>query len=154
VNLLHAVSKEEVRNSKNLHIVTRSGTGHDIHTPPQNYQRKKANNFPNPDKEEKIMREALKFFRNATKDQQNPRSRDEDTIQEFLQLLKEKQSIGRLLDLLNILREYKDGQKPTKDANHLSYNNKYYDPRVDLEIEGMMVNQVVVDFGSQVNILP
>jgi hypothetical protein len=74
------------------------------------------------------MREALKFFKNSTEDQQNPRSRNEDTIQEFLQLLKEKHSIGRLLDLLNILREYKDGQKPTKDANHLSYNNKYYDP--------------------------
>jgi hypothetical protein len=71
-----------------------------------------------------------------------------------LQLLKEKHSIGRLLDLLNILREYKDVQRPTKDANHLSYNNKYYDPRVDLEIEGMMVNQVVIDFGSQVNIFP
>jgi hypothetical protein len=71
-----------------------------------------------------------------------------------LQLLKEKQSIGRLFDLLNILREHKDGQKLTKDANHLSYNSKDYDPRVDWEIEGMMVSQVVVDFGSQINILP
>ena len=84
VNLLHVLSKEEVRNFKNLHIVTRLGARRDIHSPPQNYQRKKDNNFPNPDKEEKIMREALKFFRNATEDQQNSRSRDEDTIQEFL----------------------------------------------------------------------
>jgi hypothetical protein len=74
VNLLHAISKEYVRSSKNIHILTRSGTGRDIHTPPQNYQRKKANNLPNPDKEEKIMRESLKFFRNAAKGQQNPRS--------------------------------------------------------------------------------
>jgi hypothetical protein len=66
VNLLNTISKEDVRNSKNIHIVTRSGAGCDIHTPPQNYQRKKTNNFPNPDKEEQIMREALKFFRNAT----------------------------------------------------------------------------------------
>jgi len=86
------------------------------------------------------MREALKLFRNATKDQQNSISWDEDAIQEFFQLLKEKQLIGRLLDLLNILREYKDGQKPNKDENHLSYNIKYYDPRVDLEIKGMMVH--------------
>jgi hypothetical protein len=75
---------------KKLHIVTRSGAGRDIHTPPQNYQRKKANIFPNPDKKEQIMREALNFFKNSTKDQQNSRSQNEDTIQEFLQLLKEK----------------------------------------------------------------
>jgi hypothetical protein len=68
VNLLHEVSEEEVRKSKKLHIVTRSGTWRDIHTPPKNYQRKKANNFPNLDKEEEIMREALKFFKNSTKD--------------------------------------------------------------------------------------
>jgi len=80
VNLLNAVSKEDVRNSKNLHIITRSGIGRDIHTPPQNYQRKKTNNFPKPDKEEQIMREDLKFSKNATEDQQNPRSRDEDII--------------------------------------------------------------------------
>ena len=99
------------------------------------------------------MREALNFFKNSSEYQQSSRKWNEDTIEEFLQLLKEKQSIGQLLELLNILREYKDGQIPTKDANHLSYNNKYYDPRVELEIEGMMVNQVVVDFRSQVNIL-
>jgi hypothetical protein len=73
VNLLHAVSKEEVMNSKNLHIVTRSGAGRDINTPPQNYQRNKANIFPNPDKEEKIMRESLNFFKNSIEDQQNSR---------------------------------------------------------------------------------
>jgi hypothetical protein len=59
-----------------------------------------------------------------------------------------------LLDLLNILREYKEGQRPSKDVRQLSYKNKYYDPRVDLEIHGVLINQVVVDFGSQVNILP
>jgi hypothetical protein len=29
-----------------------------------------------------------------------------------------------------------------------------YDPQVDLEIKGFMIPQVVVDFGSQVHILP
>jgi hypothetical protein len=48
------------------------------------------------------MREALKLFKNSTEDQQNPRNQNEDTIQEFLQLLKVKHSIDRLLDLLNI----------------------------------------------------
>jgi len=31
VNLLHAVSKEEVLNSKNLNIITRFGAGRDSH---------------------------------------------------------------------------------------------------------------------------
>jgi hypothetical protein len=29
-----------------------------------------------------------------------------------------------------------------------------YDPQVNLEVEGFMIPQVVVNFGSQVNILP
>jgi hypothetical protein len=32
VNLLHAVSKEEVLNSKNLNIITRSGAGRDLNS--------------------------------------------------------------------------------------------------------------------------
>jgi hypothetical protein len=58
------------------------------------------------------------------------------------------------LDLLNILREYKEGQRPSKDVRQLSYKHKYYDPQVDLEIHRVMIEHVVVDFGSQVNILP
>jgi hypothetical protein len=49
------------------------------------------------------MREARKFFRISTKEQQNPRSRNEYTIEEFLKLLKEKHLIGSLLDLLKII---------------------------------------------------
>jgi hypothetical protein len=59
-----------------------------------------------------------------------------------------------LVDLINILREYKEGQRPSKDIIQLSYKNKYYDPRVNLEIHGVLINQEVVDFGSKVNILP
>jgi hypothetical protein len=59
-----------------------------------------------------------------------------------------------LLDFLNILREYKEGKRPSKDVRKLSYQHKYYDPRVDLEINEILIKQVVVDFGSQVNILP
>jgi hypothetical protein len=52
----------------------------DNHTPRKNYQINKAKNLPNPEKEEEIIREALKFFRNSRKDQQNPRNLNEDTI--------------------------------------------------------------------------
>jgi hypothetical protein len=94
------------------------------------------------------MKEAIRFFK------KNNGRQNEDIIQEFLQLLQEKQSVGRLLELLNILKEYKEGQRPSKDVRKLSYKHKYYDPRVDLEINEVSIKQVVVDFGSQVNILP
>jgi hypothetical protein len=99
------------------------------------------------------MREALKFFKN-TNQEHHQGKQNEDIVQEFLQLLKEKHSVGRLLDLLNILREYKEGQRPSKYVRQLSYKHKYYDPQVDLEIHRVMIEHVVVDFGSQVNILP
>jgi hypothetical protein len=96
----------------------------------------------------------LKFFKNFNQDQPNKGRQNEDIVHEFLQLLKEKNSVGQLMDLLNILREYKEGQRPSKYFRKLSYKNKYYDRQVDLEIHGVLINQVVVEFKSQVNILP
>jgi hypothetical protein len=149
VNLLHAVSKEEVLNSKNLNIITRSGAGRELNSATLHDQQKRKDSFfPNPDKEEQIMKEAIIFFK------QNNGGQNEDILQEFLQLLQEKQSVGRFLELLNILKEYKEGQRPSKDVRQLSYKHKDYDPRVDLEINEVSIKQVVVDFGSQVNILP
>jgi hypothetical protein len=149
VNLLHAVSKEAVLNSNNLNIITRYGTGRDINnTTLHDQQRRKDSFFPNPDKEEQIMKESIRFFK------KNIGIHNEDIIQEFLQLLHEKQLVGRLLELLNILKEYKEGQRPSKDGRQLSYTHKYYDPRVYVEINEVLIKQVVFYFGSQVNILP
>jgi hypothetical protein len=100
------------------------------------------------------MREALKSFKNDNQDQPNKGRQNGYIIQEFLQLLKEKNLVDRLLDLLNILREYKEGKRPFKDVTQISYKNKDYDPWVELEIIWVLINQEVVDFGSQVNILP
>jgi hypothetical protein len=123
VNLLHAVSKQEVLNSNNLNIITRSGAGRDINnTTLHDQQRRKDSFFPNPDKEEKIVKESIIFFK------ENTGIHNEDIIQEFLQLLQENQLVGRLLELLNILKEYKEGQRPSKDVRQLSYKHKYYDP--------------------------
>jgi hypothetical protein len=99
------------------------------------------------------MREVLNFFRNSNQDQPNRGRQNEDIVQEFLQLLKQNYSVDRLLDLLNILREYKEGQILSKDVRQISYKNKYYDLWVDLEIHGVLINQAVIKFGSQVNIL-
>jgi hypothetical protein len=93
VNLLHAISKEELLNSKNLHVITISSIGWD-NIPLHDRQTRKSSQFPNPDKEEHIMREALEFFINSNQDQPNRGRQNEDIVQEFLQLLKEKNSVG------------------------------------------------------------
>jgi hypothetical protein len=95
VNLLHTVFKQEVLNSKNLHIVTRSGAGRDINNITlQDRQPGKSSEFPNLDKEEKIMREVFKFFKNSNQGQPNKGRQNEDIVQEFLHILKEKHLIG------------------------------------------------------------
>jgi hypothetical protein len=75
--------------------------------------------------------------------------------EEFLQLLKENKSVGFLIDLLNILREYKINKRPVKSVRKLSQDRttSEFDPQVDLEVDGYMIKQVMVDFGSQVNVL-
>jgi hypothetical protein len=64
--------------------------------------------------------------------------------------------VDRLIDLLSILREYKEDQRSVKILCQLSQerHTNDFDPQVDLEIDGHMIKEVVVDFGSQVNILP
>jgi hypothetical protein len=65
-------------------------------------------------------------------------------------ILKEKQLVGRLLELLNILKEYKEDKRTYKNLRQLSQDKILddYDLQVDLEIEGYMIPQVVVDFRS------
>ena len=68
------------------------------------------------------MKESIIFFK------QKIGIHKEDIIQEFLQLLQEKQLVGRLLELLNKLKDYKEGQRTSKDDRQISYKHKYYDP--------------------------
>jgi hypothetical protein len=110
--------------------------------------------FQNKYKEENIIKEELKLFKKYNQDQSNKGRQNAYMVQECLQVLKEKYSTSRLLDFINILREYKEGQRPCKYVRKLSYKHKDYDPRVDLEIHGVFINHVVIEFGSQVNILP
>jgi hypothetical protein len=104
------------------------------------------------------MVEALNFFKNIDQDESNEgrSSMSNTSIEEFLQLLKEKQSIGCLMDLLNILRDYKENQRPTKSVRKLSQyiTTSDFDPQVNLKFDGHKIKQVVVNLGSQVNILP
>jgi hypothetical protein len=94
VNLLHTVPKQEILNSKNLHVVTRSGVGEDIYPDPTSRQRRDRHIYPDPDQQDKLMREAMKFFKNIDQDKINKGEHTniyDMTLDEFLQLLKEKQ---------------------------------------------------------------
>jgi len=59
----------------------------------------------------------MKFIRNIDQYKTNKGGHDnisETTLDEFIQLLKEKQLVNRLIDLLSILREHKEEKKPIK----------------------------------------
>jgi hypothetical protein len=70
VNLLHTVPKQDILNSKTLHVVTRSGVGKDNYLEAPNRQGNKVP-YPDPDKEERIMQEVLNFFKNIDQDKSN-----------------------------------------------------------------------------------
>lgn len=60
-----------------------------------------------------------------------------------------------MIELLNILKDYNEERNQYRNLHQLSQGKHFddYDPQVGLEIDRYMINQVVVDFGLQVNIL-
>lgn len=55
---------------------------------------------------------------------------------EPMELLKREESIGHLVELLNILNDYNEGRNEWKNLFHISQGENLYnhDPQVDLEI--------------------
>lgn len=55
-----------------------------------------------------------------------------------------------------MLKDYNESREKYKNVRQLWQGKQFedHDPKVDLEINGYMERQVVVDFGSHVNILP
>jgi hypothetical protein len=89
VNLLHTVPKKEVLNSKNLHVVTRSGAGQDNYQESSARQMGYRNTYPDPEQEEKLMREVLEIFQKYRPGKKNgSRGRKQNTsdtaLDEFL----------------------------------------------------------------------
>jgi hypothetical protein len=117
--------------------------GEDIYPDPPVRQRGYRNTYPDPEQEEKLMQEAMKFFKNIDQDKSNgnkggQKNTSDTALEEFLQLLKENKSVNHLIDLLNILREYKEDQRPYKNLRQLSQekHTNDFDPQVNLEIDG------------------
>ena len=62
--------------------------------------------------------------------------------------------MAQFIDLLYNIKNKNDTDKQTKSICSLNQKDKNdVDPLVDIEIEGYHVRQVVLDFGSQVNIM-
>ena len=76
-------------------------------------------------------------------------------INELLQLSSQQDVAHHLIDLLNMLKERPQVDRSIKNVYKINHVDKLdFDPQVNLEIEGVLIPQVVVEFGSQVNILP
>ena len=78
----------------------------------------------------------------------------QNTLHELLNLIHKDNSMAQFIDLLYNIRNINDIDKQTKSICSLNQKDKNdVDPLVDLEIEGYHVHQVVLNFGSQVNIM-
>jgi hypothetical protein len=64
INILHTIPKHDILNSNNLHVVKHLGYGEDIYVEPSSLQRGGGNTYPDIKKEEKLMQEEMKIFRN------------------------------------------------------------------------------------------
>ena len=62
--------------------------------------------------------------------------------------------VSQFIDLLYKIKHNNNTEKQTKNICILNQKDKSdADPLIDLEIEGYHVRKVVLDFGSQVNIM-
>ena len=129
-------------NTKTLHIVTWQGTkiGPDN---PQISNIKQTNVYPNPRHEKQTYKEETHVFQDIAWQEDIDNS----------QLIQTDKSISQFIDLLHEIKST-NPEKHTKNICNLNQKDKSdADPLVDLEIEGYHVRQVVLDFGSQVNMM-
>lgn len=77
-----------------------------------------------------------------------------NTIKEILHLLSNEKATQRLVDVLSILKEEAYTPKITKNITYIGSNTQNnFESQVDLQINELPIPKVVLDFGSQVNIL-
>ena len=145
------VQKNDVINTKNLHIVTRQGTKIGVDNP-RISKIKEKHVYPDLMKEKQTYKEATNVFKEFAW-QEHANDNRHNTINELIQLVQKDNSVSQFIDFLYEIK-CNNHEKQTK--NICSLNKKYkgdVDPLVNLEIKGYHVLQVVLDFGSQVNIM-
>ena len=151
VNVLSCVQKHDVLTTKTMHIVTRQGTKTGLDNP-QISKIKNTNGYPDPMKEKKVYQEATHIFHDIAQQEDTVNSRL-STTQQLIHLTQTDESVAQFIDLLHKIKSVNFG-KQTKNICSLNQKDKNdVDPLVNLEIECYHIRQVVLDFGSQVNIM-
>ena len=104
-------------------------------------------------KKKNIYKYATNIFREFARQEEEDDNK-QDRVKELIQLVQKDKTISQFIDLLYKIKHNKNTEKQTKNICSLNQKDKSdADPLVDLEIEGYHVRQVVLNFGSQVNIM-
>ena len=78
----------------------------------------------------------------------------QNIVKELIRLVQDDKSVSQFIDLSYNMKHNNNTKKQTKNICSINQQDKSdADPLVDLEIEGYHVQQVVLNFGSQVNIM-
>lgn len=154
INHLSGVHKNDVLNTKNLQIITRQGTeiGEDkaktSSTMLQNHE------YLNLKIQRKIFNDATQVFKELAMQEDNL-DHQKAKVNELLQLLSKQYVVRQLVDLLKMLKDQPQVNRKIKNVCKTNQVDIYdLDPQVYLDIEGVFMPKVVINFGSQVSILP
>ena len=114
---------------------------------------KDTNEYPKPTKKKQLYNDASNMFQEFYR-QEDVDDNLQNTLHELLNLIHKDKLVAQFIDLLHNIKNKNDTDKHTKSI--CSLNKKYkndVDPLVNLKIEGYHIRQVVLDFGSQLNIM-
>ena len=107
--------------------------------------------YPNTDKQKELYKDVEKVFQELSDNEEQYKS---NTIKQILHLLSNEKVAQRLVDVLSILKEEAYIPKIKKNIAYVGSNiQNDFDPQVHLQINELLIPKVVLDFGSQVNIL-
>ena len=151
-NVVSCVQKSDIVRTNNLHIVTRQGTeiGGDN---PIISEVKNKNEYPNHTKQKQLYNDASNMFWEFAR-QEDVDDNRQNTLHKLLNLIHKDKLVAHLIGLLYNIKNKNDTDKQTKSICILIQKDKNdYDPLVDLEIKGYYIQQVILDFGSHVNII-
>ena len=100
-----------------------------------------------------MFKDAGKVFEEMTTNKEKEQAKSQ-IIKEILHLLSNEKVAQSLVDTLSMLKEESNTQRISKNIAYMSNNTQNdFDPQVDLQINEFLIPRVVLDFGSQLNIL-
>lgn len=111
------------------------------------------NDYPSYQKQKDLFKDVENVFEEiiANEDKKQAKSH---IIKEILHLLSNEKVAQGLVDILAMLKDGSTTPKISKSIVYMSNNTQNdFDPQVDLQINEFLIPKVVLDCGSQVNIL-